>query len=127
MWTFESGLAFVRDLEKLLSSNNNHEWQRWHAALAGGVLHSRQSAHDLDVVVIPRDTSRASYVPIWQSMIQLGFTRYDTWQDKRARWRDAGLGDCKKVESWRDGEGRRVDLILAEFDDTEPALAGDPR
>lgn len=113
MWTFESGLAFVRDLEKLLSQNNNYEWQRWHAALAGGVLHGGQSTHDLDVVAI------------WQSMIQLGFTRYDTWQEKRARWRDAGLGDCKKVESWRDGEGRRVDLILAEFDDTEPVQDAD--
>lgn len=51
IWTLEEGLAFARNLERLLVPAG------FHCALGGSVLHSGSSQKDLDIFIYPHKSN----------------------------------------------------------------------
>lgn len=114
MWTLESAIVFLRDLEEVIAPD-------WHCSLAGGVLQRGQSNHDLDVILIPHSTNKYFETcgkrfwdlrKIRDAMTSFGYNLYKDANEMRAHWRTKGSEDSKHVEVWLDQYKRRVDLII---------------
>lgn len=110
-WNMTAGLAFVRRLERELTGNADDDRDA-HVALAGGVMKRGRSAHDLDVIVYPRNSENGlSLLRLHKVMKQIGCISHATTDMIRADWKRRGITDRKHVEVWR-YRGRRVDLIV---------------
>jgi hypothetical protein len=113
IWTIGQAIALVRDLEPHLAEVG------WHVALAGGVLLRGESAHDLDLVVYPHDSTSVDRSLRTATLRALGWKRKMLPIAVRRHWREKGSRDTKRVEIWSVPEGpygargryRRVDLI----------------
>ena len=109
LWTIDAALPLVRLIEAECASAG------WHVGLAGGVLHSGESDHDLDVIVYPRQRTTGARRPRYQELCaalrRAGLKRRMTHEELTGHWRRKGLRDRKWVEVWMKG-ARRVDLLV---------------
>jgi predicted nucleotidyltransferase len=84
-------------------------------ALTGSLLLREESAHDLDLVVYPRDTSAVSSSPAeWESaraaLVACGLQLRFDHDFVSEQWRKKGSKDVKYVDVWY-VEDRRVDVM----------------
>lgn len=104
-WDLESGLVFVRVLERELRVAG------YHVGIVGGVLHRGASVNDLDVVVYPRDTTRRNTGRARRVLERLGMVCQSSVRDTWTRWALHGSADRKCVDVWSTLDGRRVDVF----------------
>lgn len=105
LWTLDDALPVVRSLNIALSEVG------WCVALGGGVLNKGWSYHDLDLVLVPFDSTKAHRKEVDLVLLsEPGWVRTHRVEEMHANWRSRGLKDRKHVEAWQYG-GRRVDFI----------------
>lgn len=105
-WTLDDGLALVRRLEPLLASVG------WHCGLAGGTLHKGSSAKDVDVIVFPRDSTRANKTRMRNALRAAGLRPWRRRDAVQRYWRKIGSTDEKWVEIWLAPWKGRVDVLV---------------
>ena len=104
MWTLESALAFIRDLDVETRK------VEWNTALAGGVLLKGESYKDLDIVFYPMSVNEDS--PDRNDLL-MTLNACGMRACKFADGKDAKPYNCEKdVEIWEDAIGRRVDIFI---------------
>lgn len=106
-WTLDDAVAFVRRLEPLIHP-------RHYAALAGSVLITGRSEHDLDLVIYPHDSRYRGRGSVDEAMRSLGYRLAFDRDDVHAFWQARGSGDRKHVETWLSisRPKKRVDLFF---------------
>lgn len=105
MWTLRTALAFVRELEAAGAPRG------WHFALAGGVMKTGRSSHDLDVIAFPHTVCESRYPILVDTLKVHGCERVRTATQLRHHTRSKGSKDTKHVEVWMLGD-KRVDVIV---------------
>ncbi len=107
MWTLDSALYFIRYLYSHIPNNT------WHLALGGGVLLRGESNHDLDIVVLPHNTTiEADFSALTTALEKVGFFCKEPVDVKHKKWAEKGITDRKYVSSWEDAAGKRIDIIM---------------
>lgn len=106
MWALDEALELIRKLEPGLRDAG------WALGLTGSVLTRGESDKDLDLVVYPLNSTEVSKAKLITALGAYGWTRRSSVSATHRTWRHIGSEDCKQVEVWRTGDGRRVDVFL---------------
>ena len=94
-WRFELAQQLLGVMEKFL------EPAGWHCGMTGSILHKGESTHDLDVILCPRDSTKAEKDAARKVLLTFGMTPMHTVEEVHAGWRKKGGTDEKHVEVWR--------------------------
>ena len=107
LWTQQEAIDFCASLWKHLEPVGIH------VGLTGSVLTKGHSFKDLDLILYPRRTDIRGFEDIEDQLVQfMGLRRILGQKGVRRIWRELGSLDLKRVEAWRDGEGRRIDFFF---------------
>ena len=109
MWTIDSALTFIREIEPLLIKNG------WYVGLTGSVLIKGESKHDLDLIFYPMNNGKVDRLVLYGTLDHsFGMTRkHDVSIVHRKWWKgETYSADSKHVEVWETKDGRRVDLFI---------------
>jgi hypothetical protein len=102
MWTFEAGLAWCCQANRLLLDHNVH------TALTGSVLFKGSSKKDLDIIIYPHKTScRIPFINEICNILSLRFVEDRT--NAHSRYSDS---DHKKVYHTETESGKRIDIFM---------------
>ena len=103
MWTLAEAVTLIQEIEPLVRERN------YHTLLAGGVLHTGQSDHDLDIWFIPLNGYESDALGIL-SLLRENWGQYRSLRDSP---------DYKAGEPWHLREmhrfeiyGKRVDVFI---------------
>ena len=105
MWTLETALSFVRELEARLRPIG------YSVALGGSVLLHGKSPSHLDLVIYPLSSKGLRPQSLKSALLEHGLTQVATRERVQQVWRRKGSDDTKHVEIWRTND-RRVDLFF---------------
>ncbi len=108
MWTMETALEVVREIEKDLTDTG------WHCGLTGSVLYKGASEHDLDLILYPRDKSNEQPRDLVRNALMFqSFYLVRTDKAVQRHWRTIGSNDTKSVEVYFQAKTkRRVDVFF---------------
>lgn len=104
-WNLDEALDLVRSVNADMKSLG------WFAALAGGVLNTGSSEHDLDLVLVPYNETDFDFRTATEYFHGRGWAVVRTPEQMIESWRGKGLRDTKTVMRWRVGE-KLVDTIF---------------
>ena len=108
-WSLVDAVALINDLLP------DAQAAGWGLGLHGSVLYRGASAHDLDVIAYPMDTSKPlSIDSLHAVLIRHALKITMTREYVHDHWREKGSTDTKHVEIWHTAEKppRRVDLFV---------------
>lgn len=103
-WMFAEAVAFCRELETKLSP-------KYHVAFCGSLLHGKDVAHDLDIMIFPHNARDNSVLEVHEILESIGMefrVSSERVQRKRA---SKGSDDTKRAEVWA-FKGRKVDVFF---------------
>jgi hypothetical protein len=102
-WDLYRAITFIRELETALAPN-------YHVALAGSTLHRGYSDNDLDIIVLPHNSIRNSYVEVKNLLEVFGMNRRVDCAGVHKKWAKSGSTDTKHVEVWS-YKGLKIDVF----------------
>lgn len=108
LWALPNALELCRTIEHVIKHFG------FHVGLRGGVLLNGSSAHDLDLIIYPHDSTVCRARDLYEALCELGLERQKTVAQVHAGWRSRGLTDEKNIEIWTIGECV-VDIFYAGF------------
>lgn len=108
-WTRSEALEFCANLEGDVARIG------FHVGMRGGVLFAGSSAHDLDIVIYPHDSTVCRVDDLYRVLCRAGLERQKTVAQVHEGWRLYGSRDEKHVEIWTFGD-RVIDIFYAGFD-----------
>ncbi len=102
-WTLVLGMQLVQLIEKHMSASNQF---KYHAALAGSVLHKGISTKDVDIILYPHRTDeKLSNKDLFDRLEKIGVKMF-----KRIDFHEYD----DKIVFWCSFENKRVDIFLME-------------
>lgn len=94
-WRFDLAAQLLSCLERHMAPVG------WHVGITGSVFHAGESAHDLDMILYPRDSTKADKDAARKVLESIGMKQRYTVEQVHEGWRSKGSTDEKHVEVWK--------------------------
>lgn len=103
-WKLEDAVDFCQKLQKYIIG--------FGVGITGSVLHTGESAKDLDIIIYPNSTAlRLDIQGLKLQLIEFGMKRVCTREQVASAWKKKGSSDTKHVEIWS-YQSKRIDIFF---------------